>query len=92
MPRATPEEAATALLECCNGFSDQELKKALVEKLRREHRTIQGYALRTMIQVLQDVGNDPNWGTDARNEAPVKFCRALAKSKSKPLRAGLVVC
>ncbi|GEM_PF-3683864 len=83
-------EAAGRLLAAMNGCS-REMAPALVERLRGEHRTIQGYAIRCMVEVLRAIGSDPEWGTDLRNQGAVEWCRALAGTEDEVLRDGISV-
>lgn len=88
--REVVDDAAGRLLTAMNGCS-REIAPALVERLRREHRTIQGLFIRCMAEVLRAVGSDPEWGTDLRNEGAVEFCRALARTADPDLRDGISV-
>ena len=77
-------------LRACNG-DQRYIADIFVDLLRDEHRTIQGYAIRTMVEVLRKVGEDKSWGTDPRNEAAVRFCRAFA-SNPELAKLGIPVC
>ncbi len=88
--REVVDEAAGRLLAAMNGCS-REMAPALVERLRGEHRTIQGLFVRCMAQVLRAIGSDPDWGTDLRNQAAIEWCRALARTKEPILRDGISV-
>lgn len=84
------EETAEAFMRAVNG-GHRELGAALVERMRREHRTLQGYAVRVMVEVLRAIGNDAEWGTDLRNQDAVDWCRALAATRDERLRDGISV-
>lgn len=60
------EEVAEAFMRAING-GHRELQAALLDRLRREHRTLQGYAIRVMVETLRAIGADEGWGTDLRN-------------------------
>lgn len=80
----TANDVAEQFAAACNGGED-ELVAAIVERLRREHRTIQAHAIRAMMRALKGVGRAEDWGTDLRNEGAVGFCRALALLDDRPV-------
>lgn len=84
------EETAEAFMRAVNG-GHRELRAALLERLRREHRTLQGYAIRVMVETLRAIGSDPEWGTDLRNQGALDWCRALAATRDERLRDGICV-
>lgn len=84
------EPICESFLRACNG-DQRYIADAFIGLLRNEHRTIQGYAIRAMVDILRKVGEDKTWGTDPRNEAAVKFCRAFA-SNAELSKLGIPVC
>jgi len=71
------DKAAEAFVESMNGGED-DMVRFTVERLRYTHRTIQAHAIRAMVRILRSVGEDPNWGSDLRNEGAVQWCNGLA--------------
>ena len=84
------EEIAEAFMRAVNG-GHCELQAALLARMGREHRTLQGYAIRVMVETLRAIGSDPEWGTDLRNQAAIRWCQALARSEDETLRDGISV-
>lgn len=95
MKESPEQEFAKKLMSMVNGYSTSELQEALVEAILHDHRTLQGYAIRLMRNVLTDIGEKAKKGeigTDLRNEGAVKWCKALAESEDNHLRDGISVC
>jgi len=71
------DQVAEAFMRRING-GQKAMGDALLARIRGDHRTLQGYAIRVMVQVLRQIGSDPEWGCDLRNEGAVQWCNALS--------------
>ncbi len=77
------ESVAEQFMRAVNG-GQRELRAALVERMRHEHRTLQGFAVRVMVEVLRAIGEDAEWETDSRNDAALVRCRGPLRRRSDP--------
>ena len=69
-------EAVATIINCLNGFgSDGEVIDAIADELNSSHRTLQQSFIKTFIDGLRQ--HAQNTGTDARNEAAIRYCKAL---------------
>jgi hypothetical protein len=73
------------MLAECNHGGQEEIIKSFAEAMCRDHRTLQQRMVGMMIDCLVAYAKETDtvWNgcTDARNDAAVAFCRALANSK-----------
>lgn len=53
--------------------------KRFAESTRYYHRTLQQALMRTIVAIIQMVGNE-NYGTDLRNQASHKLCKRIIDS------------
>lgn len=53
--------------------------KRFAESTRYYHRTLQQELMRTIVAIIQMVGNE-NYGTDLRNQASHKLCKRIIDS------------
>lgn len=72
MKRLTPEELAGAITDFVNNFNCD--KKAFIDALFKEHRTLQQSTIRLFLEVIEAAA-DPGYRTDGRNDGAKQTCQ-----------------
>lgn len=72
-------EVAQSIMKALNG-NERGFVSIFYDVLTRDHRTLQAYAIRMMVQILKRIGTEYEYGTDARNDDAIRWCKALVKA------------
>jgi len=76
MKRLTPEELAETITDFVNSYSHD--KKAFIEALFRQHRTLQQSTIRLFLEVIEAAA-EPEYRTDGRNENTKQICQEVVQ-------------
>lgn len=76
----SPEHLAAILAEVYNGFAFSRFDEKLAAALLTKHRTLQQSVIRAFVDVMIQMGQQcGEFGTDARNQNGIEFCRRLGE-------------
>lgn len=75
MKRLTPEELAETITDFVNTFSDEN-RKAFIEALFRQHRTLQQSTIRLFLETIEAAA-EPGYRTDGRNDGAKQTCQDI---------------